>query len=228
MQDSTYNYNEQQPFADAELADNPEPRCPCILLLDTSGSMHGTPINELNNGLQEFRDELLGDSMSAKRVEISVVTFGPVNIVNDFATVENFSVPHLSASGDTPMGAAITTALELLKTRKEILRSNGIQLFRPWIFLITDGGPTDSWQHVIPLIRQGEENKSFSFFALGVAGADFNTLRQISAREPIRLQGVKFREFFVWLSASLKNVSQSNPGDSVALPDYRAYGWAEV
>lgn len=228
MENSAYDYNEQQPFADAELADNPEPRCPCILLLDTSGSMHGEPIKELNAGLEAFREELLNDSMSAKRVEISIVTFGPVNIVNDFTTVENFSVPNLSASGDTPMGAAITTALELLKTRKEILRSNGIQLFRPWIFLITDGAPTDSWQHVAALVRQGEENKSFSFFALGVSGADFNTLKQISLREPIKLQGVKFREFFVWLSASLKNVSQSNPGDAVALPDYRPYGWAEV
>ena len=214
MENSVINYNEQQPFADAELADNPEPRCPCILLLDTSGSMHGERINELNAGLQTFREELINDSMSAKRVEVSIITFGPVNIVNDFTTVENFSVPNLSASGDTPMGAAITTALELLKTRKEILRNNGIQLFRPWIFLITDGAPTDNWQHVSPVIRQGE--------------ADFNTLKLISAREPIKLQGVKFREFFIWLSASLKNVSQSNPGDVVALPDYRPYGWAEV
>ena len=166
--------------------------------------------------------------MSAKRLEISVVTFGPVNIVNDFTTVENFSVPHLTANGDTPIGAAISTALELLKTRKEILRNNGIQLFRPWVFLITDGAPTDSWQHVTTLIRQGEDNKAFSFFALGVSGADFNVLRQISARAPIQLQGTKFREFFVWLSTSLKNVSRSTPGEAVPLPDYRSYGWAEV
>ena len=228
MENSTLNYNEQEPFAAAEFADNPEPRCPCLLLLDTSGSMHGRAIDELNASLQAFRDELLADSLSAKRVEVGIVTFGPVSIAHDFTTVENFTAPHLTASGDTPMGAAISTALELLKTRKEILRNNGIQLFRPWIFLITDGAPTDSWQHTPPLIRQGEENKSFSFFTLGVTGADFNTLQQISARAPIKLEGVKFREFFLWLSASLKSVSQSNPGESVALPDYRPYGWAEV
>jgi uncharacterized protein YegL len=228
MENSNYNYNEQEPFAAAEFADNPEPRCPCILLLDTSGSMHGKPIEQLNAGLRAFHEELLADSLSSKRVEVAIVTFGPVNVASDFATVENFTVPHLTASGDTPMGVAVSTALELLKTRKEILRSNGIQLFRPWVFLITDGAPTDSWQHIPSLIKQGEESKSFSFFTLGVSGADFNTLRQISAREPIKLEGVKFREFFLWLSASLKNVSQSNPGDAVALPDYRAYGWAEV
>lgn len=228
MENSTYNYDEQQPFAAAEFADNPEPRCPCILLLDTSGSMHGNPIEELNRGIQTFRDELLADSLSAKRVEVAIVTFGPVNILSDFATAENFTVPHLTATGDTPMGSAITTALELLKTRKQTLRDNGIQLFRPWVFLITDGSPTDNWQHVPPMIKQGEDNKSFSFFSLGITGADFSTLRQISTREPIQLQGVKFREFFLWLSASLKSVSQSNPGDAVALPDYRPYGWAEV
>lgn len=228
MENSTYNYDEQQPFAAAEFADNPEPRCPCILLLDTSGSMHGSPIDELNKGIQAFRDELLGDSLSSKRVEVAIVTFGPVNILSDFASVENFTVPHLTTTGDTPMGSAISTALELLKTRKETLRNNGIQLFRPWIFLITDGSPTDSWQHVPAMIKQGEDTKSFSFFTVGVTGADFNTLKQISVREPIKLQGLKFREFFLWLSASLKNVSQSNPGDTVALPDHRPYGWAEV
>lgn len=228
MENSNFNYNEQEPFAAAEFADNPEPRCPCVLLLDTSGSMHGKAINELNLGVQTFRDELLADSLSAKRVELGIVTFGPVNIASDFTTVENFSVPHLTANGDTPMGAAISTALELLKTRKQLLRDNGIQLFRPWVFLITDGSPTDSWQHVPQIVREGEENKSFSFFALGVPGADFNTLKQISVRTPIKLEGVKFREFFLWLSASLKSVSQSNPGEAVALPDYHAYGWAEV
>lgn len=228
MPNDIYNFDEQQPFAAAEFAENPEPRCPCILLLDTSASMHGPSINELNNGLQQFKSELLGDSLSSKRVEIAIVTFGPVEKLHDFKTIDNFDVPHLTATGNTPMGEAITEALEMLKIRKQVLRENGIKLYRPWIFLITDGAPTDSWQHIPELIRQGEENKSFSFFALGVEGADFNVLKQISVREPIKLQGVKFREFFIWLSASLRNVSQSNPGDVVALPNPAPYGWAEV
>ena len=41
-----------------EFAENPEPRCPCILLLDTSGSMKGEPLDALNEGLRTFQQEL--------------------------------------------------------------------------------------------------------------------------------------------------------------------------
>ena len=228
MSDHTYNYDEQQPFAAAEFAENPEPRCPCVLLLDTSASMQGDSISQLNNGLQAFREELFNDSLSMKRVEISVVTFGPVRVMHDFKTADQFRPPVLEASGNTPLGSAVEKGLILLKDRKQILRQNGIKLFRPWIFLITDGEPTDKWNHLPQIIRNGEENKSFSFFSLGVKDANFGVLQQLSVREPLKLEGVKFREFFLWLSASLKNVSRSNPGDKVSIPDYKPYGWAEV
>jgi len=228
MSEHTYNYDEQQPFAAAEFAENPEPRCPCVLLLDTSGSMQGNSIDELNRGLQAFREELFSDSLSMKRVEIAVITFGPVSVMQEFTTADNLRPMQLEAAGDTPLGAAVGRGLTLLKQRKEILRDNGIKLFRPWIFLLTDGAPTDQWQHLPPIIRAGEENKSFSFFALGVKDADFNVLKQIAVREPMRLEGVRFKEFFLWLSASLKNVSRSNPGDKVSIPDYKPYGWADV
>lgn len=228
MSDHTYNYDEQQPFAAAEFAENPEPRCPCVLLLDTSGSMIGESIDELNKGLQTFRRELFNDSLSMKRVEVAVVTFGPVRVIQDFTTADQFNPPRMEAAGDTPLGAAVGHGLKLLKRRKEVLRNNGIKLFRPWIFLMTDGAPTDKWQHLPPVIQNGEENKSFSFFALGVRNANFEVLRQIAVREPLKLSGVRFHEFFLWLSASLKNVSRSTPGDKVSVPDYKPYGWAEV
>ena len=228
MPENLYNYDEQQPFAAAEFAENPEPRCPCVLLLDTSGSMAGEPIEELNSGVRTFRSELLSDSLSLKRVEVAVVTFGPVRVVQDFTTADLFHVPSMNASGDTPLGAAVEKGLQLLKERKTVLRDNGIKLFRPWIFLITDGAPTDRWQHLAQVIRAGEENKSYSFFALGVKNADMNVLREITVREPLQLRGIRFREFFLWLSASLRSVSHSNPGDTVPIPDYKPYGWSEV
>jgi uncharacterized protein YegL len=216
----------QQPLGAVTFAENPEPRCPCLLLLDTSGSMKGQPINELNAGLRSFYDELQNDSLAIKRVEVALLSFGPVRIVSDFNTAECFFDPQLEAVGDTPMGEAIKKGIELIQNRKDQYRANGISFYRPWIFLITDGAPTDEWQSAAALINQGENAKSFAFFAIGVQKADMNILRQLSVREPLKLQGLKFREFFQWLSNSMKSASRSNPSDRILLPS--PLGWSEI
>lgn len=216
-------------FGTDDFASNPEPRCPVVLLLDTSGSMGGIPIQELNAGVKLFRDELLADALASKRVEIAIVGFGPVQVIQDFVTVDYFNPPVLRAEADTPMGAAIETALDLLQNRKDTYKSNGIAYYRPWIFLITDGSPTDYWQTAARKVQDGEANKSFAFFSIGVEEARLDILAQISTRQPLKLKELRFRDLFQWLSSSLKSVSRSIPGDEVPLhnpttPD----GWASV
>lgn len=218
--------SEQIPFRTEDFASNPEPRCPCLLLLDVSGSMNGRPLDELNAGLMTFRDELAADALAMKRVEVGIVAFGPVRVESPFTGASTFYPPTLRAQGDTPMGAAITQALKMVEDRKLEYRASGISYYRPWVFLITDGVPTDSWEAAAAAVREGETSKKFAFFAIGVKAADLNILRQISVREPLSLDGLKFRELFSWLSSSLRSVSRSTPGTDVQLEPPR--GWASV
>ena len=98
----------QKPFGTDDFALNPEPRCPCLLLLDVSGSMSGEPITELNAGLKSFSDELVADELASKRVEVACITFGPVNVATEFETASVFQPPWLRALGDTPMGRKVS------------------------------------------------------------------------------------------------------------------------
>lgn len=221
---------DQIPFGEnSDFAWNPEPRCPCILLLDVSGSMKGQPVNELNQGIRVFKDELMADEMAAKRVEVAIVTFGPVQTATEFQTADVFEPPVLEAHGDTPIGAAIEAGLTLLDQRKQAYRRNGIAYYRPWIFLITDGGPTDYWKAAAEKVKAGEAANHFSFFSVGVEGARFDVLSQIGTREPLKLKELRFRDLFIWLSKSLGSVSKSAVGDKVELENPATpSGWASV
>lgn len=216
-------------FQASSFAENPEPRCPCVLLLDRSGSMAGAAIEALNEGIHHFRRSILADPMAAKRVELAIVSFGPVDLVCDFTAVGDYTPPPLEADGDTPMGEAICLAVALVNNRKRFYRKNGVGFYRPWIFLITDGVPTDDYSEAIELVHGGEAQRQFMFFAVGVEDADFVPLKEISKRTPLKLNGIDFNGLFNWLSNSLSAVSRSQPNDEIPLVNPTAPdGWATV
>lgn len=213
-----------------EFAENPEPRCPCVLLLDTSGSMNGAPLQALNEGLQSFKTEIVKDGLASRRVEIALVTFNnEIAVEQDFVTADQFAPPTLTARGMTHMGAAINKALDMVQARKAQYRANGVAYYRPWVFLITDGAPQGEPEDLVTQaaqrIRADEAAKRVAFFAVGVENADMNRLAQLAVRAPVKLKGLNFVEMFVWLSASMQKISQSQVDEQVALPPP---GWGTV
>jgi uncharacterized protein YegL len=218
------------PVGMPEFVENPSNRCPVILLLDTSGSMSGQPIEQLNRGLSAFIEDVQKDEQASLSVELAVVTFGgSPKLINNFQTVDEFEPPYLSAEGSTPMGEAIDCALDLLQTRKTNYKENGVLYYRPWVFLITDGAPNNNspWQMAANRIKQAEAQRRVLFFTVAVEGANMEILKQIAPpeRPPMWLNGLDFRSLFLWLSTSMKQVSSQKVGEAVELPPV---GWGKI
>lgn len=216
-----------------EFAENPESRCACVLLLDTSGSMSGPRIAALNEGLCTFQQNLRGDALASRRVEVAVISFNnDVQVVQDFITADQFQPPTLSAAGLTHTGSALNAALDLIEARKATYKSAGISYYRPWLLLITDGEPAgesdDVLARAIQRLGEAQQTKRVAFFAVGVAGANMGRLKDITGpqRDPVKLAGLRFNELFKWLSTSMGRVSQSKVSDTqVPLPPV---GWGEI
>ncbi len=219
-----------------DLVNNPTPRVPICLCLDVSGSMDGAPIDELNQGVRLFYDAIKEDETALYSAEISVVTFGgnSATCIADFASLQlQPNPPILSASGITPMGEAVNLALDLLEKRKNEYKSKGVDYFQPWLVLMTDGAPNGDERELRMAIERTcsmVNSKKLTVFPIGIGkGADMDVLAMFSPnRVPLKLQGLKFKEFFEWLSRSVSITSKSMPGDAIKL-DFEGIGsWREI
>lgn len=215
-----------------------QPHCATVLVLDVSASMAGEKILELNEGLGAFIEALVQDDLARKRVDLAIITFGKdVRVACPFSPADQIHIPVLEPETFTPMGRALVRAMDLVEERKAEYRELGIDYYRPWIFLITDGRPSDMhpgdpfWDEVIVKVHGGEQEKRFLFWALGVDKADMKILKEIApaSRPPLLLKETRFFDLFVWLSKSLSRISDSSIGEQVTLdnpagPD----GWGVI
>jgi uncharacterized protein YegL len=214
-----------------DLPVSPDPKCLSVLVLDVSGSMAGRPMEQLQLGLKAYIDEVSNDELARRRLEIAIVTFGTeVRVQQEFAAVDRVATPALVAQGATPMGQALSLAMDLLEQRRLALVSAGVPRYKPWLFLITDGAPTDEgssiWQQAVQRIQEQESREALLCFAVGVEGADMVKLGKVGmSRPPVRLAGLQFKELFRWLASSQRMVSHSAPSEKLRLP---ALTWADI
>jgi uncharacterized protein YegL len=213
-------------FAPTVNYDNRDPRVACALLLDVSSSMglsyngdsSDPPIKHLNDGYEALREAISEDPLARKRTEIAVITFGGTeHLAVPFTEGRNLKPQTFTAQGGTPMGAALDLGLDQLLARKQVYKDAGLEYFRPWLFVITDGAPTDGERFTAAAarVREVEAKKGVTVFAVGVEGADMDTISKLSdVRQPLALKQLKFIELFQWLSASMAAVSQSTAGSS--------------
>lgn len=220
-----------QPHA-LTFADNPQPRCPVVLLLDCSTSMEGAAIQELEAGVGQFYREMAADPIASMSVEICVILFGHgVHVLRGFQTVAETlakPLPRLSANGYTPMGAAIRLGLSEIGERRKFYQRNGLAAYKPWMVLLTDGQPNDEWQSAA--IEVGTQAAAGRLTMLGVGigpCVDMATLSQIVPPDPgpFRLAGLRFCNFFRWLSDSLRVVSSGSTVAQRSIPNPNEYDW---
>ena len=184
-------------------------------LLDTSGSMGGEPIQRLNDGLNGLVRSLQSDD-NADIIDIAVITFGgSVNVTMPHTPISRIEADfNLSASGLTPMGEGLLKAAEITNERRRLYNANGVMTFKPWIFMITDGEPTDSIESAKQELMKLQDNDKLKLWILGIPGYDKEPLKGLT-KDGLILELLDFdlKTALNWVNKSMANVSHSAPGE---------------
>lgn len=187
----------------------------------------------LNDGIQALHDELRTDDIALSRVQLAAITVGgftnEARLILNWTDGLDFQPFALKAGNQTPLGAGTLLALEKIEEHKANLRSRGIPYFRPWMFIMTDGVPTDdeaTWDRACRSAREHESGRKVQIYPVGVGQADMDKLSKLSTTPPLQMNGIKFREFFKWVSDSMSTLARSAPGSRVDLPSTSP--WAAV
>ncbi len=202
-------------------------RRPVYLLLDTSSSMFGAPIQAVQQGVHLIHRELLNNPHAIETVYLSVITFdSTARQIVQLTSVEAFTPPTLKAEGNTALGAAITLLNEALdrELRPNVEGRKGD--YRPLVFLLTDGAPTDAWKEPVAKLKARTTHKVGSLVALGCGpNANVTLLKEIT-NDVIKMSDVSpdsLQQFFKWVSSSIQKTSQridskTDEGSLDALP----------
>lgn len=197
-------------------------RLPVYLLLDCSGSMAGEPIEAVKQGIKALVSELKSDPQALETACLSVITFdSTARQITPLTELMLFKEPQLAAGGATALGGALRVLADCI--RSEVRTSTETQKgdWKPLVFLLTDGAPTDNLDDGIDAISSVATG---NIIACGAgANANTNTLKKITNNVLMmnNLTAGDMAQFFAWVSGSIKASSKSidaMPGEAVQLP----------
>ncbi len=184
-------------------------RLPVYLVLDTSASMGGEPIEAVKNGLQTLLAALRQDPYALETAYLSVITFeSSAKQLVPLTDLASFKAPELRAAGSTALGDALGVLAQCID--KEVAKNTPQQKgdWKPLIFLMTDGGPTDSWKTKAKELKQ---RKLGLFIACAAGpGADVNLLKELTeiVVQLDTADSATIKAFFKWVSQSVSSGSQ--------------------
>jgi uncharacterized protein YegL len=180
-------------------------------LVDNSGSMWGTPIEQVNSGLRDCARDCSQYPVPPGTVQFQLVTFGGDVKVCPFVPVAQFVPPTLAADGLTPMAEAILAAMSGTQRYVEFLRNTAeVEVVKPLYFLLSDGRPSSPpslLQEAAAAIAQQERNRQAAFYAFGVDQDSADALQPLFQREVQLISKADFGAFFRALSVSVRRVS---------------------
>ncbi|GGF87160.1 hypothetical protein GCM10007301_53780 [Azorhizobium oxalatiphilum] len=196
--------------------DNFAERVPCVLLLDGSASMNdGDKIGLLNAALAAFHLDLMADPVAAVSVRTKIIRFGDeaAESILDWCEAPLFHPPTLIGRGRTPLGSGLAMAMQDIAEEKASLRARGINIRRPWLFVLTDGTPTDNWEAAAARCRAAQERDAFLLWPIGVGpDANFEVLKQLTPDGfALEVEETRFRDLFRWLSDSMRATGPAAP-----------------
>jgi len=192
-------------------------RLPVYLVLDCSGSMSGEPIEAVRQGVRALLADLRGDPQALETVYLSVITFaGSAVQACPLTELALFQEPNLTAGGSTALGGALNLVEQCVDTevRKPSRDQKGD--WKPLIFLMTDGMPTDNWGPAADAFRARRLGKVIACAAGDQA--DPEVLKRLTDGEGsmvVQLKSLQpdaLRAFLKWVSSSVKVTSQSIAG----------------
>jgi len=189
-------------------------RLPVYILIQTSGAMHGEPIESIKVGLESMVASLRQDPFALESVHISLITFNRIaEQILPLTELESLQLPEiiLPESGGTHLGEALRFLCERVDEEIQLTTPERKGDWMPLLFIMTNGKPSDNqlYTHMIPEVKR----RHFGSIIACAAGTKADTAKLKELTDNVvsldTTDSGTFKQFFKWVSASVSAGNRS-------------------